>query len=124
MREIKRRNCDRSLRITDKNKKARWFNAWKNVAKWLKHKRVSTTALDQSMSSYACKRMLMRWKQRTEATIKARSAREKFLLKRALIYKRAVFRSLMLKYQREKSFIVRLSNMSFKFDTRMKEAGF
>jgi len=124
VRTIKKQNCDRSLRVTERSKKFRWFQAWKNVAKWLKHKRVSTQSLEDSMSSYAAKRLILRWKQRTEATIKARGAYEKFQLKRDLIYKRAVYRSFMTKYHREKALILRLSNMTGKFDSRMKETGF
>ena len=66
----------------------------------------------------------MKWKSRTEATIKARGAIDKFLYRKELMYKRAIYRAFMLKHHREKALILRLSNMAAKFDNRMKEAGF
>ena len=124
VRSIKKQNCDRSLKTTDKNKKAIWFQSWKKVAKWMKHKRVSEQALQEAMDSYAAKRLIMKWRSRTEATIKARGAMEKMEYRKQLIYKRAIYQAFMLKHHREKALILSLSNMAFKFDNRMKEAGF
>ena len=76
------------------------------------------------MRSYAAKRLIMKWRSRTDATIKARGAINKFEEKRQLIYKRAVYREFMLKHHREKALVLRLSNTAAKFDNRMKEAGF
>ena len=112
------------MKTTDKNKKARWFQAWKKVAKWMKHKRVSEQALQEAMDSYAAKRLIMKWRSRTEATIKARGVIEKYEYRKQLIYKKAIYQAFMLKHHREKALILSLSNMAFKFDNRMKEAGF
>ena len=90
----------------------------------MKHKRVSEQALQEAMDSYAAKRLVMKWRSRTQATIKARGAIDKFLYRKELLYKRAIYRAFMLKHHREKALILRLSNMAAKFDNRMKEAGF
>lgn len=66
----------------------------------------------------------MKWRSRTEATIKARGALAKFEFKKELIYKRAIYREFMLKHHREKALILRLSNVARKFDNRGIEAGF
>ena len=76
------------------------------------------------MNSYAVKRMIIRWKARSETTRKARQAYDKFTLKRNLIYKRAVFNSLLCKYSNEKALIVKCGNIATHFDNRMKLAAF
>ena len=57
-------------------------------------------------------------------TIAARAAYEKFQLKRELIYKRGVYRELMLKHHRDKALILRLSNAAKKFDNRHLQSAF
>ena len=90
----------------------------------MKHKRVSNAALEEAMRSYAAKRMVKKWQLRTQITLKARAAVEKFHMRKELIYKRAVYREFMLKHHREKAIVLRLSNTAAKYDNRMKEAGF
>lgn len=63
-------------------------------------------------------RLIKRWRARKDTTIAARGAFIKFHEKRELLYKRAVFRELMLKHQRDKALVLRLSNAAKKFDNK------
>ena len=53
-----------------------------------------------------------------------RAAFEKMQQRRALIYKRAIYNTLMLKHHREKQLTLRLSNMARKFDNKNLESAF
>jgi hypothetical protein len=44
-RVIQKQNITRSSKIIGKEQKHKYYMAWKNVVRWLKHKRVSTTEL-------------------------------------------------------------------------------
>lgn len=88
------------------------------MTRWLKHKRTSTSDLLQAQSSYAVKRCIKKWRARAAVTIAARAAYDKFQMKRDLMYKRSVFRELMLKHHRDKALVLRLSNAAKKFDSR------
>ena len=107
-----------------KDLKHKYYMAWRNVARWLKHKRVSTQHLLEAQGAYAIKRQIKKWRARTEATVAARAAFEKMQQRRALIYKRAIYNTLMLKHHREKQLTLRLSNMARKFDNKNLESAF
>ena len=77
-RVIQKQNITRSARIVSKSAKHKYYMAWKNVTRWLKHKRVATANLLEAQSSYAVKRLVKRWRARTEVTVAARAAYEKF----------------------------------------------
>ena len=100
------------------------MNAWKNVTRLLKHRRVSKQNLMESQSSYAVKRLIKKSRARTEMTEASRSAYYKFLEKRDLIYKRSCFRWLMTKYQRDKSLVQKLANMSASMDQKHLQSAF
>ena len=117
-RRIQRQNTTRAEKICLKSQKWKVYQAWKKVTRWLKHKRVSTENLLQGQSSYACMRAVKKWRGRAESTKFARGCYERFLAIKAKIYKRACFRHLMLKYQREKALVLHLSNVAKKFDNR------
>ena len=70
------------------------------------------------MSSYAVKRLIKKWRARSEMTQACRSAFHKFHEKRELIYKRSCYRQLMLKQHRDKNLVHKLSNMSASMDTK------
>jgi len=93
-RVIQKQNITRSAQIVGKLQKLKFLKAWKNVTRWLKHKRVSTVNLLEAQSSYAAKRLIKKWRVRAELTIMCRSAFAKMQAKRELIYKRAVYREL------------------------------
>ena len=78
VKKIEKFNFDRSSRIVKKKNQHKYWYAWKHVAKWMKHKRVSTQFLHEQMGSYNIKRSLKKWRQRTEVTLAARGAWEKF----------------------------------------------
>ena len=63
-------------------------------------------------------RAVKKWRGRAESTKFARGCYQRFMSIKAKIYKRACFRHLMLKYQREKALVLRLSNVAKKFDNR------
>ena len=44
-RVIQKQNITRSSKIVGKSQKHKFYMAWKNVTRWLKHKRVSTEEL-------------------------------------------------------------------------------
>lgn len=44
-RVIQEQNMVRSTKIITKEQRHKYFMAWKNVTRWLKHKRVSTSTL-------------------------------------------------------------------------------
>ena len=69
-------------------------------------------------------RLIKKWRARKDATIAARGAYEKFQQKRDLIYKRGVYRELMLKHHRDKALILRLSNAARKYDNRNLQSAF
>ena len=117
-RVIQKQNITRSARIVAKSQKWKVYHAWKNIARWMKHKRVSTETLIQGQSSYACMRAVKKWRGRAESTKFARGCYTRFLALKAKIYKRACLRALMSKYQREKALVLRLSNVATKFNNR------
>ena len=123
-RVIQKQNITRSAKIVGKSQKHKFYQAWKNVTRWLKHKRVATANLLEAQSSYAVKRLIKKWRARKDTTVAARAAYTKFQIKRDLLYTRAVFRELMLKHHRDKALAVRLSNTAGKFDSRMLESAF
>ena len=86
------------------------------MTRWLKHKRIASADLLEKKSSYACMRLLKRWRARKDTTIAARGAFIKFHEKRDLMYTKAVFYALKLKYQREKALVLKLANLAKKFD--------
>lgn len=63
-------------------------------------------------------RAVKKWRGRAESTKFARGCYTRFMALKAKIYKRACFRVLMLKYQREKALVLRLSSVAAKFDNR------
>ena len=79
--KIENFNFDRSTKIVKKREKHKYWYAWKRVIKWMKHKRVSTQYLAEQIGSYNVKRSLKKWRARTDTTIAARGAYEKFHLK-------------------------------------------
>lgn len=95
---IQKQNITRSAKIVAKSQKWKVYQAWKNVARWMKHKRVATKNLLEAQSSYACMRAVKKWRGRAESTKFARGCYDRFLALKAKIYKRACFRSLMNKY--------------------------
>lgn len=101
-----------------KKEKHKYWYAWKHVTKWLKHKRMSTAKLNEAMGSYGAKRCIKKWRARTEVTIKARAAYEKFHLKNDRTLMRNVFYQLMSKYQREKALVVKLHTVARKYDNK------
>ena len=101
-----------------KHKKLKCYNQWKMVAKWLKSKRLAAENLFESQMGYAVKRSIKRWRARTEATQAARSAFAKFRLKKAMIYKRGVFRELAGKRQRDRTLLLTFSGIAAKFDNK------
>ena len=121
---IQKQNITRSARIVGKSQKHKYYMAWKNVTRWLKHKRVATATLLEAQSSYAVKRLIKRWRARTETTVAARGAYIKFQQKRDLLYKRACYRELMLKHHRDKALVLRLSNAARKYDNRNLQSAF
>ena len=54
----------------------------------------------------------------------ARGAYNTFQEKKELIYKRGVYRELMLKHHRDKALVLRLSNMAAKFDNKLSISAF
>lgn len=92
--------------------------------RWLKHKRVSTQNLLEAQSSYAVKRLIKKWRARTELTIQCRGAYATFQQKRELLYKKACYRELMCKHQRDKALVLKLSNMARGFDNRNLQSAF
>ena len=88
------------------------------MTRWLKHKRVSTANLLEAQSSYAAKRLIKKWRVRTETTLACRGAYNKFQEKRNLLYTKAVFRELMCKHHRDKALAIKLSNTAAKFDNK------
>ena len=118
VKKIEKFNFDRSTRIVKKRDKHKYWYAWKRVAKWMKHKRVSTQYLQETMGSYNVKRSLKKWRQRTEVTLAARGAWEKFHYKNDLAIKRAVWIRLLNKFQREKALVMKCHTVSNKFDNR------
>ena len=117
-RTIQKQNITRSAKIVAKSQKWKVYQAWKNVVRWLKYRRVATKNLLEAQSSYACMRAVKKWRGRAESTKFARGCYIRFLALKAKIYKRACFRSLMNKYQRHKSLVLRLSNTAKKYDNR------
>lgn len=121
---IQKQNITRSAKIVNKSQKHKYYHAWVNVTRWLKHKRVAKTNLLEAQSSYACKRFVKRWRARTELTIACRGAYAKFQLKRELLYKKACFRELMLKHHRDKALILKLSNTAGSYDAKQLQCAF
>ena len=121
---IQKQNMVRSSKIVGKSQKHKFYTAWKNVTRWLKHKRVSTEELMQSKDSYSVKRLIKKWRMRTDTTKHARGAFETFRQKKAYIYSNACFREMMLKHHRDKALVCKLSNTAFKFDNRNLIAAF
>ena len=107
-----------------KLQKQKFWKAWINVTRWLKHKRVSAAELLEAKYSYAAKRLIKKWRYRTETTIEARGAYNKFQYKRDLLYKKACFRELMSKTQRDKAFCAKLSNTAAKYDNKNLQSAF
>lgn len=70
------------------------------------------------------KRLIKKWRARKDTTIAARAAYAKFQLKRELLYKRAVYRELMLKHHRDKALVLKLSNSANKFDNKNLQSAF
>ena len=94
------------------------------MTRWLKHKRVSTANLLEAQSSYAAKRLIKKWRVRTETTLACRGAYNKFQEKRNLLYTKAVFRELMCKHHRDKALAIKLSNTAAKFDNKQIQSAF
>ena len=82
----------RSTRIVHKSNKHGVFQAWKNITRMLKHRRVSTENLLQMQSSYAIMRCIKKWRGRAEMTGFARGRIIQFAERKAKIYKRSCFR--------------------------------
>jgi len=122
--QIRDQNITRSAKIIDKQQKHKYLHAWKNVTRWLKHKRVSTVNLLEAQSSYAVKRLIKKWRARTDMTIAARGAYSKFQEKRDLIYKRAIYNHFKLKHDRDKTLVLKLSNMAQSYDNKGLQSAF
>ena len=121
---IQKQNITRSAKIVGKLQKQKFLKAWKNVTRWLKHKRTATADLLEAKSSYACKRLIKKWRARADMTVSCRGAYAKFQEKRILLYKRSCYRELMLKHHRDKALILKLSNMAGSFDQKGLQAAF
>ena len=124
MKKIEKFNFDRSTRIVKKRDKHKYWYAWKHVTKWLKHKRVSAQYLQETMGSYNVKRAMKKWRQRTEVTLAARGAWEKFHHKNNIAIKKAVWIRLLNKYQREKHLVLKLHQIARKYDNKGLLSGF
>ena len=122
--KIENFNFDRSTRIIKKRDKHKYWYAWKKVTKWLKHKRVSEQYLQETMGSYNVKRAVKKWRARTETTIAARGAYEKFHEKNNHNLKYAVWIRLLSKFQREKALVMKCHQLAKKFDNRGKLSAF
>ena len=121
---IQKQNITRSSKIVGKSQKHKFYQAWKNITRWLKHKRVATSNLLEAQSSYAAKRLIKKWRARTELTITCRGAYAKFQYKRELLYKRSCYREFMLKHHRDKALITKLSNTAGTFDAKQLQSAF
>lgn len=118
VKKIEKFNFDRSTRIVKKRDKHKYWYAWKHVAKWMKHKRIATKNLQDTMGAYAIKRSIKKWRARTEFTIKCRGMYEKFHGKNDHAIKRDVFYALLSKYQREKALVMKLHTIAAKYDNK------
>ena len=90
----------------------------------LKHRRVANKNLIEGLSSYACMRAVKKWRARAESTKFVRGCYVRFLARKAKIYKRACFRSLMNKYMKSKSIVLHLSNVARKYDNKGLQSAF
>ena len=70
------------------------------------------------MGAYAVKRSIKKWRGRTEATIRARGAYEKFHYWNDIRIKRNCFIQLMSKFQREKALCMKMHTVSRKYDNK------
>lgn len=82
-------------------------------ARWAKETKKDTYGV------YLVRRALKKWNARKQLTVRCRAALEKFNERRNLIYKKAVYASLMHKFTSEKDFCIKVSNVGAKFDNRM-----
>ena len=77
-RVIQKQSITRSAKIVGKSQKHKFYQPWKNVTRWLKHKRVAKDNLLEAQSSYAVKRLIKKWRARSELTIQCSGAYIKF----------------------------------------------
>lgn len=122
--KIKDKNCDRSSKIVVKTRKHNVFQAWKNVAKWLKKSRTATRDYNENSGAYQAIRALKKWRARAAFTQVCRDRKAKQKAFTNLLYKKAVFKALLTKYQREKKFCLLLHSFSHKVNQKQTQSGF